>query len=43
MRALRKGQAGMFALQGGIVGDGSERAFIGPCVTDGRTVWLQWS
>ena len=34
MRALRKGQAGMFALQGGIVGQARivERAFaLGPC------------
>ena len=34
MRALRKGQAGMFALQGGIVGEARivERAFgLGPC------------
>ena len=34
MRALRKGQAGMFALQGGSVGEARivERAFgIGPC------------
>ena len=34
MRALRKGQAGIFALQGGIVGEARivERAFgLGPC------------
>ena len=34
MRALRKGQAGMFALEGGIVGEARlvERAFgVGPC------------
>ena len=34
MRALRKGQAAMFAIQGGIVGEARivERAFgIGPC------------
>ena len=37
MRALRKGQAGMFALQGGIVGEARivERAFgLGPCAPD---------
>ena len=35
MRALRKGQARMFAIQGGIVGEERivERAFgVGPCV-----------
>ena len=47
MRALRKGQAEMFALQGGIVGEARivERAFgVGPCVlTEAmhgyRTIW----
>ena len=49
MRALRKGQAGMFALQGGIVGEARivERAFAlwGPCALTSRrwrcyrTVW----
>ena len=44
MRALRKGQAGMFALQGGIVGEARivERAFdIGPCALTEAMAWLQ--
>ena len=44
MRALRKGQAGMFALQGGIVGEARivERAFgLGPCALTEAMAWLQ--
>ena len=44
MRALRKGQAAMFAIQGGIVGEARiiERAFgVGPCVVTEAMVWLQ--
>ena len=44
MRALRKGQAEMFALQGGIVGEVRivERAFgVGPCVLTEAMAWLQ--
>ena len=44
MRALRKGQAEMFALQGGIVGEARivERAFgVGPCVLTEAMEWLQ--
>ena len=44
MRALRKDQAAMFALQGGIVGEARiiERAFgVGPCVVTEAMVWLQ--
>ena len=44
MRALRKGQAEMFALQGGIVGEARivERAFgVGPCVLTEAMAWLQ--
>ena len=44
MRALRKGQAGMFALQGGIVGEARivERAFdIGPCALTEAVALLQ--
>ena len=44
MRALRKGQAEMFALQGGIVGEARivERAFgVGPCVLSEAMAWLQ--
>ena len=44
MRALRKGQVGMFALQGGIVGEARivERAFdIGPCALTEAVALLQ--
>ena len=44
MRALRKGQAEMFSLQGGIVGEARivERAFgVGPCVLSEAMAWLQ--
>ena len=44
MRALRKGQAGMFALQGGIVGEARivERAFgLGPCALTEAMALLQ--
>ena len=44
MRALRKGQAEMFALQGGIVGEARivERAFgVGPRVLTEAMAWLQ--
>ena len=44
MRALRKGQAEMFALQSGIVGEARivERAFgVGPCVPTEAMAWLQ--
>ena len=44
MRALRKGQAAMFAIQGGIVDEARiiERAFgVGPCVVTEAMVWLQ--
>ena len=44
MRALRKGQARVFALQDGIVGEARvvERAFgVGPCVLTEAMVWLQ--
>ena len=44
MRALRKGQAGMFALQGGIVGEARivERAFdLGPCALTEAVALLQ--
>ena len=44
MRALRKGQAEMFALQGAIVGEARivERAFgVGPCVLTEAMAWLQ--
>ena len=44
MRALRKGQAEMFALQGGIVGEARivERACgVGPCVLTEAMAWLQ--
>ena len=44
MRALRKGEAEMFALQGGIVGEARivERAFgVGPCVLTEAMAWLQ--
>ena len=44
MRALRQGQAEMFALQGGIVGEARivERAFgVGPCVLSEAMAWLQ--
>ena len=44
MRALRKGQAEVFALQGGIVGDARivERAFsVGPCALTEAMAWLQ--
>ena len=44
MRALCKGQAEMFALQGGIVGEARtvERAFgVGPCVLTEAMAWLQ--
>ena len=44
MRALRKGQAEMFALQSGIVGEARivERAFgVGPCVLTEAMAWLQ--
>ena len=44
MRALRKGQAEMFALHGGIVGEARivERAFgVGPCVLTEAMAWLQ--
>ena len=43
MRALRKGRAAMFAIQGGIVGETRiiERAFgVGPCVVTEAMVWL---
>ena len=44
MRALRKGQAEMLALQGGIVGEATivERAFgVGPCALTEAMAWLQ--
>ena len=44
MRAPRKGQAAMFAIQGGIVGKTRiiERAFgVGPCVVTEAMVWLR--
>ena len=44
MRALRKGQARMFAIQGGIVGEARivERAFgVGPCVLTAAITLLQ--
>ena len=44
MRALRKGQARIFALQGGVVGEARivERAFgLGPCPLTEAIVWLQ--
>ena len=44
MRALRKGQARVFALQEGIVGEARivERAFgVGPCALSEAIVWLQ--
>ena len=44
MRALRKGQAGIFVLQGGIVGEARivERAFgLGPCAPAGVRALLQ--
>ena len=44
MRALRKGQARMFAIQGGIVGEARivERAFgVGPCVLTEAITLLQ--
>ena len=44
MRALRKGQAEMFALHGGIVGEARivERAFgVGPCALTEAMAWLQ--
>ena len=44
MRALRKGQGEIFALQGGIVGEARivDRAFgVGPCVLTEAMAWLQ--
>ena len=44
MRALRKGQAEIFALQGGIVGEARivERALgVGPCALTEAMAWLQ--
>ena len=44
MRALRKGQVGPFALEGGIVGEAklAERAFgPGPCALTGAVALLQ--
>ena len=44
MRALRKGQAAMFSIQGGIIGEARivERAFgVGPCVVTETMAWLQ--
>ena len=44
MRALRKGQAEIFALHGGIVGEARivERAFgVGPCALTEAMAWLQ--
>ena len=44
MRALRKGQAAMFSIQGGIIGEARivERAFgVGPCVVAEAMAWLQ--
>ena len=44
MRALCKGQASIFAIQGGIVGEARivERAFgVGPCVLTEAMAWLQ--
>ena len=44
MRALRKGQAAMFSIQCGIVGETQivERAFgVGPCVLTEAMAWLQ--
>ena len=44
MRALRKGQAEIFALQGGIVGEVRivERAFgVGSCALTAAMAWLQ--
>ena len=44
MRALRKGQAGMFALQGSVVGEARivERAFgLGPCALTEAMALLQ--
>ena len=43
MRALHKGQAAMFSIQGGIVGEARivERAFgVGPCVVTEAMAWL---
>ena len=44
MRALRKGHAAMFSIQGGIIGEARtvERAFgVGPCVVTEAMAWLQ--
>ena len=44
MRALRKGQARVFALQGGIVGEAriADDAFgVGPCALTEAILWLQ--
>ena len=44
MRALRKGQADIFALQGGVVREARivERAFgVGPCALTEAMAWLQ--
>ena len=44
MRALRKGQAAMFSIQDGTVGEARivERAFgVGPCVVTEAMAWLQ--
>ena len=44
MRALREGQAEIFALQGGVVGEARivERAFgVGPCALTEAMAWLQ--
>ena len=44
MPALRKGQAEIFALQGGIVGEARivERVFgVGPCALTEAMAWLQ--
>ena len=46
MRALRKGQARAFALQGGIIGEAriAERAFgVGPCALTAVMALLRWT
>ena len=44
MRVLRKGQAAMFSIQGGFIGEARivKRAFgVGPCVVTEAMAWLQ--
>ena len=44
MRALRKGQARVFALQGGIVGEArivEHACGVGPCALTEAILWLQ--